>query len=200
MTLNIGKGRVRNIENAGFVEYELEAVDFPIHYPSVEAWWATSRSMSIRAGRAQVDDPSELLAALADAAREWTGDDGSLAVRIAGFPAAGQAAVKERVNAIALAPVEDFRHDSDLFGEGSRNAEAIQRQIVACKSIDKLVADSENPDFRLKKSLGPWSLTALGVGGIIGSGIFVLTGLDKIVEASLMRAMPDWLVTVTTRL
>jgi len=31
-------------------------------------------------------------------------------------------------------------------------------------------------------------------------GIFVLTGLDKIVEASLTRAMPDWLVTVTTRL
>jgi cytochrome c-type biogenesis protein len=34
----------------------------------------------------------------------------------------------------------------------------------------------------------------------VGIGIFVLTGLDKIVEASLTRAMPDWLVTVTTRL
>jgi cytochrome c-type biogenesis protein len=34
----------------------------------------------------------------------------------------------------------------------------------------------------------------------VGLGIFVLTGLDKIVEASLTRAMPDWLVTVTTRL
>jgi cytochrome c-type biogenesis protein len=31
-------------------------------------------------------------------------------------------------------------------------------------------------------------------------GLFVLTGLDKVVEASLTRAMPDWLVTVTTRL
>jgi SAM-dependent methyltransferase len=68
------------LENAGFVEYEVETVDFPIRYPSVDAWWATSRSMSMRAGRAQVDDPAELLAALADAAREWTGDDGSLAV------------------------------------------------------------------------------------------------------------------------
>src|SRR5207249_4323326 len=27
-----------------------------------------------------------------------------------------------------------------------------------------------------KKTLGPWSLTALGIGAIIGSGIFVLTG------------------------
>jgi cytochrome c-type biogenesis protein len=34
----------------------------------------------------------------------------------------------------------------------------------------------------------------------VGVGAFVLTGLDKIVEASLTRAMPDWLVTVTTRL
>lgn len=33
-----------------------------------------------------------------------------------------------------------------------------------------------------------------------GIGLFVLTGLDKVVEASLTRAMPDWLVTVTTRL
>jgi ubiquinone/menaquinone biosynthesis C-methylase UbiE len=69
-----------HLENAGFVEYEVEAVDFPIRYPSVDAWWATSRSMSIRAGRARVDDPAELLAALADAAREWTADDGSVTV------------------------------------------------------------------------------------------------------------------------
>jgi enoyl-CoA hydratase/carnithine racemase len=40
-----------------------------------------------------------------------------LAHRIAAFPAAGHAAVKERVNAISLAPLEDFRRDSDLFRE-----------------------------------------------------------------------------------
>ena len=51
----------------------------------------------------------------------------SLAHRIAGFPAAGHAAVKDRVNAIALAPVEDFCRDSDLFGEGVRNPEAQSR-------------------------------------------------------------------------
>jgi APA family basic amino acid/polyamine antiporter len=48
--------------------------------------------------------------------------------------------------------------------------------VFACKSIDRLIADSETPERRLKKTLGPWSLTALGIGGIIGSGIFVLTG------------------------
>ena len=49
-------------------------------------------------------------------------------------------------------------------------------QLFARKSIDKLISESENPEHQLKKTLGPWSLTALGIGAIIGSGIFVLTG------------------------
>jgi enoyl-CoA hydratase/carnithine racemase len=57
----------------------------------------------------------------------------SLAHRIARFPAAGQIAVKERVNAIALAPAEEFRRDSDLFGEGVRNPEAQKRIQAALK-------------------------------------------------------------------
>jgi enoyl-CoA hydratase/carnithine racemase len=48
----------------------------------------------------------------------------SLAHRIASFPATGRAIVKERVNAIALASAEDFRRDSDLFGENVRKPEA----------------------------------------------------------------------------
>ena len=49
-------------------------------------------------------------------------------------------------------------------------------QLLRCKSIDKLIAEAEQPEHRLRKTLGPWSLTALGIGAIIGSGIFVLTG------------------------
>ena len=51
----------------------------------------------------------------------------SLAHRIAGFPAAGHVVVKDRVNEIALAPVEDFRRDSDLFGKGVQEPEAQSR-------------------------------------------------------------------------
>jgi enoyl-CoA hydratase/carnithine racemase len=47
----------------------------------------------------------------------------SLAHRIAKVPAAGLVTVKDRVNAIALAPVADFRRYSDLFGEGAQTAE-----------------------------------------------------------------------------
>jgi enoyl-CoA hydratase/carnithine racemase len=57
----------------------------------------------------------------------------SLAHRIAGFPAAARVAVKDRVDAIALAPAEDFRRDSDRFGEGVRDPEAQARFAAAMK-------------------------------------------------------------------
>jgi enoyl-CoA hydratase/carnithine racemase len=57
----------------------------------------------------------------------------SLAARIARFPVAGHVVVKERVNAISLAPVEDFRRDSDLFGDGARAPEAQSRIAAAIK-------------------------------------------------------------------
>ena len=57
----------------------------------------------------------------------------SLAHRIAKFPTAGHVVVKDRVNAIALAPVEDFRRDSDLFGEAVRTPEARGRLEAALK-------------------------------------------------------------------
>jgi enoyl-CoA hydratase/carnithine racemase len=44
-----------------------------------------------------------------------------------GDPGRGRVAVKDRVNAIALAPADDFRRDSDLFGEGVRDPEAQSR-------------------------------------------------------------------------
>ncbi|MFZ0745934.1 MAG: amino acid permease [Terracidiphilus sp.] len=53
---------------------------------------------------------------------------------------------------------------------------ALLRQLLACKSIDKLIRESEEPGHALKKSLGPWSLTALGIGAVIGSGIFTVIG------------------------
>lgn len=46
--------------------------------------------------------------------------------------------------------------------------------IFTTKSIESLRADAErNP---LRRALGPLNLTTLGIGSIIGTGIFVLTG------------------------
>jgi enoyl-CoA hydratase/carnithine racemase len=66
----------------------------------------------------------------------------SLAHRIGGFPAAGQAVVKDRVNTIALAPVEDFRLDSELFGQGVRTPE-VQTQIGAAMEHGLQTRDAE---------------------------------------------------------
>jgi enoyl-CoA hydratase/carnithine racemase len=48
----------------------------------------------------------------------------ALAHRIAGFPAMALRLIKERVNAIGLAPSDDFRRDSDLFLECARDPES----------------------------------------------------------------------------
>jgi basic amino acid/polyamine antiporter, APA family len=49
-------------------------------------------------------------------------------------------------------------------------------RLFRTRSIDALIRASEDPEKKLRKSLGPWSLTAFGVGAVIGSGIFILTG------------------------
>ena len=44
------------------------------------------------------------------------------------------------------------------------------------KSIEQSIQDTEDPEFKLNKSLGPLDLTVFGIGVIIGTGLFVLTG------------------------
>ena len=46
--------------------------------------------------------------------------------------------------------------------------------LFATKSLDALSAEAERG--LLRRSLGPIHLTTLGIGSIIGTGIFVLTG------------------------
>ncbi|HTN72764.1 MAG TPA: amino acid permease, partial [Methylomirabilota bacterium] len=72
-------------------------------------------------------------------------------------------------------------------------------QVFCCKSIDKLISDSEEPERRLKKTLGPVSLTALGIGAVIGSGIFTVIGTaiggQKFDTSSILNApLLDFLV------
>jgi enoyl-CoA hydratase/carnithine racemase len=77
----------------------------------------------------------------------------SLAHRIAGFPAAGLLIVKTRVNAVALAPADDFRRDSDLFGEGARDPEVQGRFAAALRGgLQTRAAEMDLP--RLLGSLG----------------------------------------------
>jgi len=48
--------------------------------------------------------------------------------------------------------------------------------LFRTKSIAALIAAGDHPSHRLKKTLGLGSLIALGIGMVVGSGIFTLTG------------------------
>ena len=54
------------------------------------------------------------------------------------------------------------------------------------KPLARILAEGSDEEHGLKRSLGPWALTAMGIGAIIGTGIFVLTGV-----ASATRAGPS---------
>ncbi len=78
-------------------------------------------------------------------------------------------------------------------------------QLFATKSIDKLISDSEEADRRLTKTLGPLSLTALGIGAVIGSGIFTVVGTaiagQKFDTSSILNApLLDYLIKHTASL
>ena len=51
------------------------------------------------------------------------------------------------------------------------------KDLFRRKTMDQLVAEAEQPEHRLKKALGPVDVTALGIGAIIGAGIFATIGL-----------------------
>jgi len=48
--------------------------------------------------------------------------------------------------------------------------------VLRTKSIEQSLKDTEDPEFKLKKSLTALDLTVFGIGVIIGAGIFTLTG------------------------
>ena len=50
------------------------------------------------------------------------------------------------------------------------------RGIFRSKSLDEILASAKNPESQLKKTLGPVSVTLLGIGAIIGTGIYATIG------------------------
>ncbi|HEU5022087.1 MAG TPA: amino acid permease, partial [Bryobacteraceae bacterium] len=47
--------------------------------------------------------------------------------------------------------------------------------LFAVKPLSRIFAESERSEHQLKRTLGAWQLIALGIGGVIGAGIFVRT-------------------------
>lgn len=51
------------------------------------------------------------------------------------------------------------------------------------KPLARILAEGRDDARGLRRSLGPWALTAMGIGAIIGTGIFVLTGVGSATRA-----------------
>jgi APA family basic amino acid/polyamine antiporter len=49
-------------------------------------------------------------------------------------------------------------------------------QLWRTKNIDEMLEEAAASGKRLKRTLGPWSLIAFGIGAVIGGGIFTVTG------------------------
>ena len=57
-------------------------------------------------------------------------------------------------------------------------------RLLITKPLESILREaSETGEHSLKRSLGAWSLIALGIGAIIGTGIFVLTGTTAAIYA-----------------
>src|ERR1700722_202009 len=64
------------------------------------------------------------------------------------------------------------------------------RQLLRTKAIDAILGDAARGEASLKKTLGPWNLIALGVGAIIGTGIFATIGSASAGDAARPGAGP----------
>ena len=56
----------------------------------------------------------------------------------------------------------------------SSTQRTFMERLLLRKSVEQVQRETENS--QLKRTLGPWNLVFLGIGCIIGAGIFVLTG------------------------
>jgi APA family basic amino acid/polyamine antiporter len=64
------------------------------------------------------------------------------------------------------------------------------KDLFRRKTMDQLTADAEDSGHRLKKALGPIDVTALGIGAIIGAGIFATIGTAAAGDATRPGAGP----------
>lgn len=49
-------------------------------------------------------------------------------------------------------------------------------RLFRVKPLEQLLAETDRPDRRLRRALGPWQLAFLGIGAIVGAGIFSTVG------------------------
>src|SRR5437868_13657601 len=71
---------------------------------------------------------------------------------------------------------------------------SLMSRLFATKSLDELIAGTQEEGHQLKKVLGPWNLIALGIGAIIGAGIFATVGTAAAGDAHRPGAGPALMI------
>ena len=76
-------------------------------------------------------------------------------------------------------------------------------QLFKTKSPERLIRESQHPDRLMKRSLSAFDLTCLGIGAIIGAGIFALAGtaaagehaqaVSSIVKTPVLNFIQSWI-------
>ena len=75
--------------------------------------------------------------------------------------------------------------------------------LFRTKSPDHLIQEAAAPERQMKRALGPFHLTCIGIGAIIGTGIFALAGtaaageqaaaVDSILKTPVMNFIQSWI-------
>jgi len=68
--------------------------------------------------------------------------------------------------------------------------------LFRTKSLDKILADADEPEHQMKRALGPIELIALGIGAVVGAGIFAVIGSAAAGGASHDGAGPALVVSI----
>src|SRR6201987_3190590 len=71
-----------------------------------------------------------------------------------------------------------------------RRSRPVAIQLFRTKNPDQLIAEAEAPERQMKRALGALDLTCVGIGAVIGAGIFALAGTaaaGEQIEASLWK-------------
>jgi basic amino acid/polyamine antiporter, APA family len=69
-------------------------------------------------------------------------------------------------------------------------------KLFRTKSLDRLLAEAEDPSTHLKRALGPVELIALGIGAVIGAGIFATIGTASAGGANHVGAGPALVISL----
>lgn len=62
------------------------------------------------------------------------------------------------------------------MSQNPSGSKKLSEQLFKIKDLGAILQESHDPEKRLKKALGPWDLIFLGIGAIIGAGIFTVIG------------------------